>query len=126
LQDLSDHYTICKDAGVRFVIYKLWRTFATRFVQTDGGDLLTLNDILGRSSLRSAIQYVRPTAQLQREALKRYRSSTPFAACKRITAAQKLYVGRTRNRTLAVSSLLAIQQKVCKTSTPQFDPGPRL
>jgi hypothetical protein len=111
---------------VTLVIYKLWRTFATRFVQAGGGNLVTLNDILGHSSLRSAIQYVRPTAQLEREALKPYRSCTPFAGCKRITAAQKLYVGRTRNRTRDVSSLLAIQQKVCKTSTPQFDPGPRL
>jgi hypothetical protein len=108
------------------VIYKLSRTFAARFVQAGGGDVVTLNDILGHSSLGSAIQYVSPTAQKQREALKRYRSSTPFAASKRSTAAQKLQVRRTRNRTQPVSSLRTTQQKVCKTSTPQFDPGPRL
>jgi hypothetical protein len=113
--DASDHDTICKDAGVRFVIYKLWRTFSTRFVQAGGGNLVTLNDILGHSSLDSATQYVHPTAQHQREAWKRYRSSTPFAASKRITAAQKIQVGRTQNRTRAVNSLLAMQQKVCKT-----------
>jgi hypothetical protein len=111
---------------VRFVIYKLWRTFTTRFGQAGRGNLVTLNDIRGHSSLRSAIQYVRPTAQQQREALKPYRSCTPFAGCKRITAAQKLYVGRTRNRTWAVSSLLAIQQKVCKIFIRRFDPAPRL
>jgi hypothetical protein len=111
---------------VRFVIYKLWRTYATRFVQAGGGDLVTLNDILGHSSLGSAIQYVRPTAQHLREALKRYRSSTPFAASKRITAAQKLCVGRTQNRTWAVSFFFATQQKVCKTFIRRFDPAPYL
>jgi hypothetical protein len=111
---------------VTLVIYKLWRTFTTRFGQAGRGNLVTLNDIRGHSSLRSAIQYVRPTAQQQREALKPYRSCTPFAGCKRITAAQKLYVGRTRNRTWAVSSLLAIQQKVCKIFIRRFDPAPRL
>lgn len=80
---------------MRFVIYKLWRAFATHFVQAGGGDLVTLNDILGHSSLGSAIQYVRATAQHQREALERYRSSTPFGASKRITAAHKLQLGRT-------------------------------
>ncbi len=100
---------------MRFVIYKLWRTFATRFVQAGGGNLVTLNDILGHSSLGSAIQYVHRTTQHCREAMKSYRSPTLCAACKRITAAQELYVGRTQNRTRAVSSLPATQQKVCKT-----------
>jgi hypothetical protein len=111
---------------VRFVIYKLWRTFATRFAPTGGGDLVTLHDILGNSSLPSAIQYVHRTTQHYREAMKRYQLSTPLGGSKRITAAQKVYVGRTRNRTRAVSFLFAMQEKVCKTSTPQFDPGPRL
>jgi hypothetical protein len=85
-----------------------------------------VNDIVGHSTANSAIHYVQRTTQDYREAMKRYPLSTPLGGSKRITAAQKVYVGRTRNRTRAVSSLLAVQQKVCKTSTPQFDPGPRL
>jgi hypothetical protein len=118
--------TIYKDAGVRFVIYKLWRTFPTRFVQAAGGDLVALNDILGHSTANRAIHYVQRTTQDYREAMKRYRLSTPLGGSKRITAAQKVYVGRTRNRTPDVSSLRATQQKVCKTFIRRFDPAPRL
>ena len=124
--DVSDHNTTCKGAGVRFVIYKLWRTFATRFTPTGGGDLVTLNDILSHSSLGTAIQYVRRTTQEYREAMKRYPLSTTLGGSKRITAAQKVYVGRTRNRTRAVSFLFAMQEKVCKTFIRRFDPAPRL
>jgi hypothetical protein len=115
-----------KDAGVRFVIYKLWRTFPTRFVQAAGGDLVALNDILGHSTAKSAIHYVQRTTQDYREAMKRYPLSAPLGGSKRITAAQKVYVCRTRNRTRAVSSLLAVEQKVCKTFIRRFDPAPRL
>ena len=111
---------------MRFVIYKLWRTFPTRFVQAAGSDLVALSDILGHSTANSAIHYVQRTTQDYREAMKRYRLSTPLGGSKRITAAQKVYVGRTRNRTRAVSSLLAVQQKVCKTFTRRFDSDPRL
>jgi hypothetical protein len=45
-----------------------------------GGDLVTLKDILGHSSLRSVIKYVHPTAQHQREGMKRYEASRPVAS----------------------------------------------
>jgi hypothetical protein len=107
------------------VIYNLWHTFVTHFVQA-GDDLATLKDIFNHSSFRSAVQYIHPTAQHQREAMKGYESSTPVAGPKGIKTAQKLQVGRTRNRTRAVSSLLATQQEVCKTFIRRFDPAPRL
>jgi hypothetical protein len=40
--------------------------------------------------------------------------------------AQKLHVGRTRNRTRSVSSLVATYLEVCKTFIRRFDPAPRL
>ncbi len=72
------HDSVCQDAGLSFVIYDLRHTFATRFVEA-GGDLVTLKDILGHSSLRSVIKYVHPTAQHQREGMKRYEAARPAA-----------------------------------------------
>jgi integrase len=77
----TTHDSVCQDAGVNFVIYDLRHTFATRFVEA-GGDLVTLKDILGHSSLRSVIKYVHPTAQHQREGMKRYEASRPVASLK--------------------------------------------
>ncbi|MGI9072458.1 MAG: tyrosine-type recombinase/integrase, partial [Bryobacteraceae bacterium] len=79
----TTHDSVCQDAGLSFVIYDLRHTFATRFVEA-GGDLVTLKDILGHSSLRSVIKYVHPTAQHQREAMKRYEASRPMAGLRMI------------------------------------------
>ena len=79
----TTHDSVCQDAGVSFVIYDLRHTFATRFVEA-GGDLVTLKDILGHSSLRSVIKYVHPTAQHQREGMKRYEASRPVASLRMV------------------------------------------
>ena len=110
------------------MIYDLRHTFATRFVEA-GGDLVTLKDILGHSSLRSVIKYVHPTAQHQRERNETLRSvqagSLPQDG-EGMMMAQKLQVGRARNRTRPISHLFATYLEVCKTFIRRFDPAPRL
>ena len=80
----TKHDSVCQDAGLSFVIYDLRHTFATRFVEA-GGDLVTLKDILGHSSLRSVVKYVHPTAQHQREGMKRYEAARPVATLRVVT-----------------------------------------
>jgi site-specific recombinase XerD len=56
---------------VSFVPYDLRHTFATRLAQF-GCDLASLAAILGHSSLRMVMKYVHPTAEHQREAMKKF------------------------------------------------------
>jgi integrase len=53
------------------VLYDLRHTFATRMVEA-GCDLPTLAAILGHSGLRMVMRYVHPTAQHQKEAMRKY------------------------------------------------------
>lgn len=67
----NSHDEACRDAGVSFVPYDLRHTFATRLAQS-GCDLASLAAILGHSSLRMVMKYVHPTAEHQREAMKKF------------------------------------------------------
>jgi integrase len=68
------HDAACRAAGVSFVPYDLRHTFATRLAQS-GCDLASLAAILGHSSLRMVMKYVHPTAQHQKEAMKKFEAS---------------------------------------------------
>jgi len=70
----NSHDEVCRDAGVSFVPYDLRHTFATRLAQS-GCDLASLAAILGHSSLRMVMKYVHPTAEHQRDAMKKFEST---------------------------------------------------
>lgn len=70
----KQHARACKAAGVRFVLYDLRHTFATRMAQA-GCDLATLAAILGHSSLRLVQRYVHPTAEHQARAMQLYEAA---------------------------------------------------
>ena len=67
----NQHDNVCREAGVSFVLYDLRHTFAARMVEA-GCDLPTLAAILGHSGLRMVMRYVHPTAQHQKEAMRKY------------------------------------------------------
>jgi len=67
---LLDKLASAQPAGLRFVIYDLRHTFATRLAEA-GVDLATLAAILGHSSLRMVMRYVHPTEQHQRTAMEK-------------------------------------------------------
>lgn len=56
-QVLRAHYRAVKAAGLRFDIYSLRHTFATRFYDRTK-DLIALKDILGHGDLRTVLRYV--------------------------------------------------------------------
>ena len=72
------HVSVLQDAGLPwFVLYDFRHTFATRMVQETNIDLPSLAAILGHSSLRLVMRYVHPTAEHQREAMKKYDATRP-------------------------------------------------
>ena len=68
----GQHDEACREAGVSFVPYDLRHTFATRLATEAKIDLPTLAALLGHSSLRVLHRYIHPTADAQRDAMKRY------------------------------------------------------
>jgi integrase len=65
------HNRACERAGLRFCLYDLRHTFATRMAGK-GMPLTTLAAILGHSSLRCVMRYVHPQQVIMDEAMERY------------------------------------------------------
>lgn len=74
LVELSkEHRRVCDRAGLRFCLYDLRHTFATRMAER-GMPLTTLASILGHSSLRCVTRYVHPGQSTMNEAMERFAS----------------------------------------------------
>jgi len=73
----TSHDSCCQDANVSFVIYDFRHTFATRMLIEAGVDMVTLAAIMGHSSIRLLQKYVHPTAEHQREAMKKFELMLP-------------------------------------------------
>ena len=71
----GSHNKVLKATGLRFVLYDLRHTFATRMAEA-GMPLATLAAILGHSNLRSIMKYVHPSEADQHAAMLRYSSGS--------------------------------------------------
>ncbi len=67
----NSHSKVLEETGLKFVIYDLRHTFATRMAER-GMDLATLASILGHSSIRAVQKYVHITQRHQDAAMRRY------------------------------------------------------
>lgn len=68
------HDRLLEKTGLRFVLYDLRHTFATRMVEA-GVDLAVLKDIMGHVDIRITQRYVHPTKESQFRAMGMYEQS---------------------------------------------------
>lgn len=59
-----------------FRLYDLRHTFATRFIEA-GGDLVTLQALMGHSDIKMVTRYAHPTQQHQFDAIKKMQAGKP-------------------------------------------------
>lgn len=69
------HDKVCEEAGVSFVPYDLRHTFATRFMEVEGNDIVALAAIMGHASLRLVQVYCHPSAAHKKEAMERFEAA---------------------------------------------------
>jgi integrase len=78
----SAHQRVLEASGLSFVIYDFRHTFATRFAEATGGDVVALAAILGHANLRTVMRYVHMSREHQRARMRR------FVAAEEIRASQ--------------------------------------
>ena len=72
LSDIENgHKRVLEASGRAFVIYDLRHTFATRFAEATGGDVVALAAILGHANLRTVMRYVHVSREHRRAQMSR-------------------------------------------------------
>ena len=84
----GSHDKTVAETGLKFVLYDLRHTFATRMAEA-GCDLSTLAAILGHSSVRMVQRYVHITQAHQDAAMARYEAFLDRLATRDETAAEQ-------------------------------------
>ena len=73
LDDIENaHCKILAKSGLAFVIYDCRHTFATRFAEAKGGDVVALAAILGHGNLRTVMRYVHVSSQHQKVQMRQF------------------------------------------------------
>jgi integrase len=73
LSDVDNaHRRVLDASGLAFVIYDLRHTFATRFAEATGGDVVALAAILGHANLRTVMRYVHVSREHRRAQMSRF------------------------------------------------------
>jgi integrase len=73
LSDVENaHGKILEKFGLAFVIYDFRHTFATRFAEATGGDVVALAAILGHSNLRTVMRYVHVSREHQKVQMRQF------------------------------------------------------
>jgi integrase len=73
LSDVENaHKRVLVAAGLAFVIYDFRHTFATRFAEATGGDVVALAAILGHANLRTVMRYVHVSREHRRMQMRRF------------------------------------------------------
>jgi integrase len=66
------HQRVLKASGLAFVVYDFRHTFATRFAEATGGDVVALAAILGHANLRTVMRYVHLSREHRRTQMQRF------------------------------------------------------
>jgi len=74
----------CKKLGIKITPYQLRHTFATYFIE-NGGDVFTLQDLMGHSELRSTRRYTEINSVQKRKAHEAFSPLNEFKPTKRAT-----------------------------------------
>lgn len=73
LSDVENaHKRVLAKSGLAFVIYDFRHTFATRFAEATGGDVVALAAILGHANLRTVMRYVHGSREHMKNQMQRF------------------------------------------------------
>jgi integrase len=73
LSDVENaHKRVLEASGQAFVVYDFRHTFATRFAEATGGDVVALAAILGHANLRTVMRYVHLSREHRRTQMQRF------------------------------------------------------
>jgi site-specific recombinase XerD len=73
LSDIENvHRRVLEESGLAFVVYDFRHSFATRFAEATGGDVVALAAILGHANLRTVMRYVHISREHRRNQMRRF------------------------------------------------------